>query len=133
MPAAMDASGNLFTTGDDMTKWMRWHLAINDAAGADVRRLDHAAYHWRDGLNVAVGVGGYMMDELGLGWTISSPRENRPLLLTKAGGLPGFVSCVALAPTRGVGVFVAVNRFRFPMFDGLIVGMHELIGELAPR
>ena len=73
------------------------------------------------------------MDGLGLGWTISSPRENRPLILTKSGGLPGFVSYVALAPTRGVGVFIAVNRFRLPMFDGLITGMHELIGELAPR
>src|SRR5262249_30362167 len=30
-PAAMDASGNVFTTADDMTKWMRWHLAVNDA------------------------------------------------------------------------------------------------------
>jgi CubicO group peptidase (beta-lactamase class C family) len=35
-PAVMDASGNVFTTGDDMTKWMRWHLAVNDAAGAEV-------------------------------------------------------------------------------------------------
>src|SRR5215831_1199682 len=54
-PEAMDASGNVFTTGDDMVKWMRWHLA-SDAAGADVRTLDHAPYRWRDGLKAAVGV-----------------------------------------------------------------------------
>ena len=133
MPAALDASGNVFTTGDDMMKWIGWHLATDDPAGADVRMLDHAAYRWRGELAVAVNVGGYIMDGLGLGWTISLPKENRPLMLTKSGGLPGFVSYVVLAPSRGVGVFIAVNRFRFPMFDGLNAGVHELIGELAPR
>ena len=133
LPAATDASGNVFTTGDDMTRWMRWHLAVNDVAGAEVRRLNHAAYRWRDELEVAVGVGGYQMDGLGLGWTISLPKENRPLMLTKSGGLPGFVSYVVLAPTRGVGAFIAVNRFKLPMMDGLAAGMHELVGQLAPR
>ena len=54
-PAAMDASGNVFTTGDDMVKWMRWHLAANSAAGAEIRVLDHAPYRWHDGLKAAVG------------------------------------------------------------------------------
>ena len=132
-PAAMDASGNVFTTGDDMTKWMRWHLAANDAAGAEVRTLDHAPYRWHDGLKAAVGVGGKNMDGLGLGWTISLPKENRPLLMTKSGGIAGFMTYVALAPTRGVGVFIAVNRLNFPMFEGLTGGVHELVADLAPR
>ena len=42
-PAAMDASGNVFTTADDMVRWMRWHLAVNDAAGTEVRMRDHVA------------------------------------------------------------------------------------------
>ena len=132
-PAAMDASGNVFTTGDDMTKWMRWHLAANDAAAAEVRTLDHAPYRWHDGLKAAVGVGGKNMDGLGLGWTISLPKENRPLLMTKSGGIAGFMTYVALAPTRGVGVFIAVNRLNFPMFEGLTGGVHELVADLAPR
>ncbi len=132
-PAAMDASGNVFTTGDDMAKWMRWHLAVNNAAGAEVRMLDHAPYRWHDGLKAAVGVGGNNMDGLGLGWTISLPREHRPLILAKSGGIAGFMTYVVLAPTRGVGVFVAATRLNFPMFEGLTAGAHALIAELAPR
>jgi len=132
-PAAMDASGNVFTTADDMVRWMRWQLAVNDAAGAEVRTRNLAPYRWHDGLKAAVGVGGNNMDGLGLGWTISMPRENRPLILTKSGGIAGFMTYVVLAPTRGVGVFVAVNRLNFPMFEGITAGAHQLIVELAPR
>jgi D-alanyl-D-alanine-carboxypeptidase/D-alanyl-D-alanine-endopeptidase len=132
-PAAMDASGNVFTTGDDMTKWMRWHLAVNDAAGAEVRMIDQVPYRWHDGLKAAVGVGGEKMDALGLGWIISFARGHRPPILTKAGGVAGFMTYVVLAPTRGVGVFVAVNRLNFAMFEGLINGVHDLVADLAPR
>ena len=131
-PAAMDASGNVFTTGDDMVKWMRWHLA-SDAAGADVRTLDHAPYRWRDGLKAAVGVDGRIMDGIGLGWIVSLPKEYRPLIMTKSGGIAGFMTYVVLAPTRRVGAFVAVNRLNFQMFEGLTAGMQELVAELAPR
>jgi serine-type D-Ala-D-Ala carboxypeptidase/endopeptidase len=132
-PAAMDPSGNVFTTGDDMIKWMRWHLAVNNAAGAEVRTIDHAPYRWHDGLKAAVGVGGNDMDALGLGWIISLPKEKRPLIMTKSGGLAGFMTYVVLAPTRGVGVFVAVNRLNFAMFGGLASAAHELVADLAPR
>jgi len=133
MPAAMDASGNVFTTGEDMTKWMRWHLAVNDAAGAEARTIDHAPYRWHDGLKAAVGVGGKIMDGLGLGWTISLPKGKRPLILAKSGGIAGFITYVVLAPTRGVGVFVAVNRLNFAMFEGLTSGVRDLVADLAPR
>jgi D-alanyl-D-alanine-carboxypeptidase/D-alanyl-D-alanine-endopeptidase len=132
-PAAMDSSGNVFTTGDDMTKWMRWHLAVNDAAGAEVRMIDHAPYRWHDGLKAAVGVGGEKMDGLGLGWIISRARDKRPLMLTKSGGIAGFMTYVVLAPTRGVGVFVAINRLNFPAFEVLTSAVHDLVADLAPR
>jgi D-alanyl-D-alanine-carboxypeptidase/D-alanyl-D-alanine-endopeptidase len=132
-PAAMDASGNVFTTGDDMAKWMRWQLAVNDAAGAAVRTLDHVPYRWRDGLKAAVGVDAKIMDGLGLGWIVSLPKDYRPLILAKSGGIAGFMSYVVLAPTRGVGVFVAVNRLDFPMFAGLTAAAHDLVADLAPR
>jgi serine-type D-Ala-D-Ala carboxypeptidase/endopeptidase len=132
-PAAMDASGNVFTTADDMTKWMRWHLAVNDAAGAEVRMIDQVPYRWHDGLKAAVGVGGEKMDALGLGWIISFARGHRPPILTKSGGIAGFMTYVVLAPTRGVGVFVAVNRLNFSMFEGVTGGVHDLVADLAPR
>jgi D-alanyl-D-alanine-carboxypeptidase/D-alanyl-D-alanine-endopeptidase len=53
--------------------------------------------------------------------------------LTKAGGVAGFMTYVVLAPTRGVGVFVAVNRLNFSMFEGVTGGVHDLVADLAPR
>jgi D-alanyl-D-alanine-carboxypeptidase/D-alanyl-D-alanine-endopeptidase len=132
-PAAMDASGNVFTTGDDMVKWMRWHLAANSAAGAEIRVVDHAPYRWHDGLKAAVGVDGNNMDALGLGWTISVPKQHRPLILAKSGGIAGFMTYVVLAPTHGVGVFVVATRLNFPMFQALTSGAQSLVAELAPR
>jgi serine-type D-Ala-D-Ala carboxypeptidase/endopeptidase len=112
---------------------MRWHLAINEAAGSEVRTIDHAPYRWHDGLKAAVGVSGNDMDALGLGWIISMPKANRPLIMAKSGGLAGFMTYVVLAPTRGVGVFVAVNRLNFPMFEGLQNAANSLLSDLAPR
>jgi D-alanyl-D-alanine-carboxypeptidase/D-alanyl-D-alanine-endopeptidase len=129
----MDASGNVFTTGDDMVRWIRWHLAANSAAGAEIRVVDHAPYRWHDGLKAAVGVDGNNMDALGLGWTISVPKQHRPLILAKSGGIAGFMTYVVLAPTRGVGVFVVATRLNFPMFQALTTGAQSLVAELAPR
>src|SRR5262249_57151717 len=80
----VDAPGNLFPAADDMTKWMRWQLAVNDAAGAEVRMIAQVPYRWHDGLKAAVGVGGEKMDALGLGWIISFASGHRPLILTKS-------------------------------------------------
>ena len=73
------------------------------------------------------------MDGLGLGWIISLAKGKRPLILPKSGGIAGFMTYVVLAPTRGVGVFVAVNRLSFPMFEGLTSAVHDLVADLAPR
>jgi D-alanyl-D-alanine-carboxypeptidase/D-alanyl-D-alanine-endopeptidase len=134
MPAMMDPAGNLYTTADDMVRWMRWHLAVNDPRVEGVRIIDHAAYRTYDGLKVAIGVDMNRMDGLGLGWLVALPKESRPLILAKSGGLPGFATYVALAPTRGVGVFIAVNRFDLPEYYGaLAAAVHQLVAQLAPR
>jgi D-alanyl-D-alanine-carboxypeptidase/D-alanyl-D-alanine-endopeptidase len=112
----------------------RWHLAVNDPRVEGVRIIDHAVYRTYDGLKVAIGVDMNRMDGLGLGWLVALPKENRPLMLAKSGGLPGFATYVALAPTRGVGVFVAVNRFDLPEYYGaLAAAVHQLVAQLAPR
>ena len=54
-------------------------------------------------------------------------------MLAKSGAIAGFMTYVVLAPTRGVGVFIAVNRLNLAMFEGIIAGAHELVAELAPR
>ena len=40
---------------------------------------------------------------------------------------------MALAPTRGIGVFVSMNAFSVEGFDAMAKAAIELISELAPR
>ena len=50
------------------------------------------------------------MAGLGLGWVIVNGDGIRPTLIEKYGGGVGFMSYIAFAPGRGVGVFVAASR-----------------------
>jgi D-alanyl-D-alanine-carboxypeptidase/D-alanyl-D-alanine-endopeptidase len=51
----------------------------------------------------------------------------------KSGGLQGQFSFVAMAPSRGVGVFVSMNEFSVAGFDAMAKTTLELITELANR
>ena len=55
------------------------------------------------------------------------------MILQKSGGLAGFMSFMVVAPSRGVGVFIAVNKMDFGMFAGLTEGADDLIASLAPH
>src|SRR5262245_31582250 len=62
-------SGGLYSTPNDLMRWMKWHLDRFGKDGAEARILDHALYVMRDGLEVASGMdeSGHM-DGLGLAW-----------------------------------------------------------------
>jgi serine-type D-Ala-D-Ala carboxypeptidase/endopeptidase len=130
---AAGASG-LYSTPDDILRWLSWHLDRFGSEGAETRLLDHAAYLERDGLNPVSGFdeSGHM-DAVSLGWIVMKPKENRPLILQKAGGLQGVFSYAAFAPMRGVGVFVAINKFDFAAAMTMANVVNDLIGDLAPR
>jgi hypothetical protein len=53
------------------------------------------------------------MDAVALGWIVMEPHGDLPLILQKAGGLQGIFCYTAFAPTRGIGAFVAINKFDF--------------------
>ena len=72
-------------------------------------------------------------DGIALAWLIELAADHRPMILQKSGGLAGFMTYVAFAPSRQVGVFVAVNKIDFGMFAGLTEGANELIASLAPQ
>jgi len=55
------------------------------------------------------------------------------VILNKSGGLQGIFSYVAFAPTRNIGVFVAINEFNAAGFEAMAKAANELIAELAPR
>jgi D-alanyl-D-alanine-carboxypeptidase/D-alanyl-D-alanine-endopeptidase len=130
----MAGASSLYSTPDDILRWLAWHLDRFSAQDTELRLIDHAAYVPRDGLSPVSGFdeSGHM-DAMSLGWIVMAPKEGRPLILQKAGGLQGIFSYAAFAPTRGVGVFVAINQFNVPAALGMAAAANDLIAQLAPR
>jgi D-alanyl-D-alanine-carboxypeptidase/D-alanyl-D-alanine-endopeptidase len=130
----IEGAGGLYSTTNDMLRWLAWHLDRFSPQDAEMRLLDHATYLHRDGVNPVFGMDeGGMMDAMGLGWVVMQPEGNRPLIFHKSGGLQGEFSFVAFAPTRGIGVFASMNEFSVEGFDAMAKATIELITELAPR
>jgi len=127
-------SGGLYSTANDLLRWMQWHLDRFTTDGAEMRMLDHAAYLVRDGLNPVQGMdeSGHM-DAMSLAWVVMMPKGDRPLILQKAGGLQGTFTYIAFAPTRGVAAFVAINEFDFGAAMAMAAAVNEMIATLAPR
>jgi D-alanyl-D-alanine-carboxypeptidase/D-alanyl-D-alanine-endopeptidase len=127
-------AGGLYSTPNDLMKWMHWHLDRFNQNGAEVRTIDHAVYLMRDGLETVSGMdeSGHM-DAMGLGWVAMMPKGDRPFILQKAGGLQGTFSYIAFAPTRGVAVFIAINKFDFAAAAAMAQVANDLIATLAPR
>jgi D-alanyl-D-alanine-carboxypeptidase/D-alanyl-D-alanine-endopeptidase len=73
------------------------------------------------------------MDALGFAWVVNLPEGNEPLILQKSRGLQGMFAYVAIAPTRGIGVFAAMNEFNVSGFAAMVKTVTDLVGELEPR
>ncbi|WP_395709018.1 D-alanyl-D-alanine-carboxypeptidase/endopeptidase AmpH [Reyranella sp.] len=132
--SVMAGASSLYATANDILRWLAWHLDRFSPQGTEVRLLDHAAYVPRDGLKPVSGFdeAGHM-DAMGLGWIVMAPKGSRPLILQKAGGLQGIFTYSAFAPTRGVGVFAAINQFNVGAFTAMAGTANGLIEQLAPR
>jgi D-alanyl-D-alanine-carboxypeptidase/D-alanyl-D-alanine-endopeptidase len=127
---AIEGTGGLYSTGDDMARWLRHNLAD----GNGVLAMSHAAYRPRQSMPAAIGFDeAGPMAGLGLGWVTVAAEGIRPTIVQKAGALSGFMSYIAFAPGRDVGVFVAVNRLDFVMFSALAGATNNLIAGLVPR
>jgi len=127
---ATDGSGGLYSTANDMAHWLRHNLDDSNETLA----LSHAIYRQRQALPAAIGFDeGGPMAGLGLGWVILNADGIRPALVAKSGAGVGFMSYIAFAPGRGVGVFVAVNRVDFGMFAKMTEVAHGIIANLVTR
>ncbi len=125
----MQASGGIFSTADDMARWLRHNLA-----GTDATTLAQAVYRPRQGLDAVVALDGPRpMDGMGLGWEIGNATAHAPMLIQKTGGFSGFLSYAVFAPGRGLGAFVVVNRLDLPAFFTLMAKVDALMTALAPR
>ena len=127
--SATDGSGGLYSTGNNMARWLRHNLEPDDMLA-----ISHAVYRQRQNLSAAIGFDeGVAMSGLCLGWVYLARDGARPALLTKSGGGLGFMSYAALAPGRNVAVFVVVNRADFGMFGPLVGAVNTMVGSLATQ
>ncbi|WP_034492534.1 D-alanyl-D-alanine-carboxypeptidase/endopeptidase AmpH [Afifella pfennigii] len=132
--SVMAGASGIYSTTNDILKWLQWHLDRFSPDNAEMRLLNHAAYVPRDSLDPVYGFDeSGRMDAMGLGWVVMRPKGDRPLILQKAGGLQGMFVYHAFAPTRGVGVFIAINQFNFAASMMMAEVANDLIAQLAPR
>jgi D-alanyl-D-alanine-carboxypeptidase/D-alanyl-D-alanine-endopeptidase len=130
----MAGASSLYSTPNDILRWLAWHLDRASPQGAEIRLINHAAYVSRDGLSPVAGLDDAgPMSAMALGWVVMAPQANRPLILHKSGGLQGMFTYAAFAPARGVGVFVAINQFNVGAFTAMTAVANGLIEQLAPR
>jgi D-alanyl-D-alanine-carboxypeptidase/D-alanyl-D-alanine-endopeptidase len=127
---ATGGSGGLYSTGNDMARWLRHNIADPEGRLA----IGHAVYRPRQALKAALGFDeAGPMAGMGLGWVNVAADGINPMLLAKSGAGAGFMSYVVFAPGRDVGVFVAVNRVDFEMFYGMTKAANAIVATLVPR
>lgn len=133
-PETIECAGGLYSTASDMLRFMGWHLGRADPADAERRRIDHAGWLYRDGLAPVSGLDdGGEMGAMAMGWVTVFPAGSAPLMLNKSGGLQGEFSYMAIAPTRGVGVFVSMNQFSIGGWPLMVKTANDLVAALTPR
>jgi len=132
-PVMAGASG-LYSTPNDILKWLAWHMDRFAPEDAGTRVIDHAAYVFRDEIDPVLGLdeSGHM-DAMALGWIVMTAEGSRPLILQKAGGLQGMFVYAAFSPARGVGAFVAINEFNFAAASQMATVVNDIIADLAQR
>ncbi len=130
----MAGASSLYSTPNDILKWLAWHMDRFSDKDADTRVVDHAAYVFRDQISPVLGFDeSGEMDAMGLGWVVMAATDSSPLMLQKAGGLQGVFSYAAFAPATGVGAFVAINKFDFATATQMATVVNRIVADLSPR
>jgi D-alanyl-D-alanine-carboxypeptidase/D-alanyl-D-alanine-endopeptidase len=124
------ASGGLYSTADDMARWMASELAAGPPDPA--RRISQAIYVRRDQLAYASGVDvAGPANGIGLAWIELAADPAHPRLIEKTGGGYGFMTYVVLDPARRIGVFFAINRVSGGGLKRLAGDANDLVAALG--
>jgi D-alanyl-D-alanine-carboxypeptidase/D-alanyl-D-alanine-endopeptidase len=126
----MGASGGLYSTGDDMARWMLGQLAAG--APDPARQVSQQIYVRRDQLAYASGVDvAGPASGIGLAWIELAPDGGHPRLIEKTGGGYGFMTYVVLDPERRIGVFLAMNRMSGGALKRAALGANDLVATIG--
>ncbi|EOU9561321.1 D-alanyl-D-alanine-carboxypeptidase/endopeptidase AmpH [Cronobacter dublinensis] len=125
-------SGGVYSTPDDMMRWMQQFLASDfHRRSVQADRMQTLIYQ-RTQLTRVVGmdVPG-KADALGLGWVYMAPKDGRPGIIQKTGGGGGFITYMAMVPQSNIGAFVVVTRSPLTRFTNMSDGINDLVTELS--
>ena len=124
---AIDAMGGVYSTADDMARWMRAEL---NAAPGSPRALGQAPIVRREDLKRVANLDmAGRMETIAMGWL--RMRLGALPVLQKTGGGGNFMNYVILAPTRGKALFITVSRVDIEMLRRLTNSANELMRDLA--
>jgi D-alanyl-D-alanine-carboxypeptidase/D-alanyl-D-alanine-endopeptidase len=124
------ASGGLYSSADDMARWMLSQLAAG--APDPARKVSQTIYVRRDQLAYAEGLDhAGPASGVGLAWIELAPDPTHPRLIEKTGGGYGFMTYVVLDPERRIGVFLAIDRIGGGALARLSADANTLVGTLG--
>ncbi len=122
---AIDAMGGLYSTADDMARWMQAQL---DAAPGTPRAAAQEAVVRRGALKRIINLDmAGRMQSIAMGWL--RMRLGTTQVLQKTGGGGGFMNYVILAPAGRKGLFITVNRVDIEMLRTLTRDANALMAE----
>lgn len=129
---AAAGSGGVYSTPEDMQRWMQQFLASNNSVRKSTAKREQALYFQRRDLVSLKGmdVAG-QADALGLGWVYMAPSAELPGIIQKTGGGGGFITYMAMIPEKNIGVFVVVTRTQLTKFTNMSDGVNRLVAQLA--
>ncbi len=124
-------SGGIYSTPDDMGRWMQQFLSSDlHARSGQADRIQTMIYQRSqltkvDGMDVPGKA-----TALGMGWVYMAPDGGRPGIIQKTGGGGGFITYMAMVPRYSVGVFIVVTRSPQTHFTAMSDGVNNLLTEL---
>jgi D-alanyl-D-alanine-carboxypeptidase/D-alanyl-D-alanine-endopeptidase len=122
---AIAAMGGLYSTADDMARWMRAQL---DAKPGTPRAAAQQPVVTRGRLKRVANLDmAGPMDAIAMGWL--RMRVGTTQVLQKTGGGGGFMNYVILAPSERKGLFITVNRVDIAMLRRLTAQANTLMRE----
>ncbi|MCW8112422.1 D-alanyl-D-alanine-carboxypeptidase/endopeptidase AmpH [Yersinia intermedia] len=129
---AAAGSGGIYSTPEDMQRWMQQFLASDNSARKSSAKREQALYFQRRDLVSLKGmdVAG-QADALGLGWVYMAPNAELPGIMQKTGGGGGFITYMAMIPEKNIGVFIVVTRTQLTKFSKMSDGVNRLVAQLA--
>ena len=100
-------SGGIYSTADDLTKFIRLNLGLIDESYYPVTDIAHGVYILRTEL---VNPYSFGPSGMALGWEVDFAHNALPATLSKNGWVSGFNTWIILVPSEKIAVFSISNK-----------------------